>query len=261
MQLTAARAENNTLNTMKLTPYAFFTLVILSGCGKEPAQTVVDKSIEAHGGTIFQNVHIEFDFRNRHYTSHRQKGRFIYTREFSDSTGRIKDVLSNDSFHREINGAEANITDERAKAFTNSVNSVLYFALLPYGLNDPAVIKNYVRETEIKGKKYHLINITFKQEGGGKDHEDVFLYWIEKNAHTMDYFAYSYESDGGGIRFREAINRRRIGGILFQDYINFEPGNTSAALEDMEDLYKKGQLKKLSNIVLENVVVNTLPEE
>jgi hypothetical protein len=245
---------------MKFTLYIFATLFFLTGCDKDPAQEIVDRSIEAHGGNIFDHVHIEFDFRNRHYTSHRQEGLFTYTREFNDTSGRVKDVLTNDSFHREIDGDRAKITEERAKAFTNSVNSVIYFALLPYGLNDPAVVKKYVKETEIKGKKYHLINVTFLQEGGGKDHEDVFLYWIDKDSHTMDYFAYSYESDGGGVRFREGINKRRIGGILFQDYINYEPRDSTISLDDMERLYKDGQLKKLSEIVHEEIKVKSLPK-
>ncbi len=246
---------------MKFTLYIFFITVLMSACDQDPAQKAVDSSIDAHGGDLFQNVHIEFDFRNRHYVSHRQGGIFTYTREFRDSSGLIKDVLTNDRFHREINGGLAKISEERAKAFTNSVNSVIYFALLPYGLNDRAVIKKYIKETDIKGKKYDLIKVTFQEDGGGKDHEDVFLYWIEKDSHTLDYFAYSYETDGGGIRFREAINRRSVEGILFQDYINYEPDSPGAKLDDMETLYKNEKLKKLSDILLENIEVKPLPKK
>jgi hypothetical protein len=184
----------------------------------------------------------------------------MYAREFRDSTGQVKDILTNNSFRREINGGLAKITEERTKAFSNSVNSVIYFALLPYGLNDPAVRKKYLNETELKGKQYHVIEVTFEKEGGGKDYEDVFLYWIEKESYTMDYLAYTYESDGGGIRFREAINRRTIGGILFQDYINYEPANKNTSLDKMESLYKNGELKKLSNIALEDISVEPLPD-
>lgn len=224
-------------------------------CGKNNPQAIVDKAIEAHGGKKFENVKIEFDFRGRHYTSTRNGGIFTYTREFSDSAGRIKDVLTNDSFHREINGGLAKISEERAKAFTNSVNSVIYFALLPFGLNDPAVKKDYINETVIKDKTYHLVRISFEQEGGGKDYEDIFLFWISKDYFRVDYFAYSYKSDGGGIRFREAINPRTIGGILFQDYNNFKPGSDSVKLEQMQGLFETGGLEKMSVINLENVKV------
>lgn len=237
--------------------YTGIMLLVLSVVGCEPgAQKIVDQSINAHGGEKFEKAHIEFDFRGRHYTSHRNGGIFTYTREFTDTTGnKIKDVLNNDGFHREINGGLAKISEERAKAFTNSVNSVIYFALLPYGLNDPAVNKFYLNETIIKEKKYHTIKVSFDQEGGGKDHEDVFLYWINKDSNRIDYFAYSYSSDGGGIRFREAINPRVIEGILFQDYINYEPADDQASLEKMLDLYKEDGLVKLSVINHENITV------
>lgn len=227
-------------------------------CSSDETQTIVDKSIEAHGGSLFEHVKIEFDFRGRHYTSTREGGSFTYTREFSDSLGRVKDVLTNDSFRREINGSLAKIPEERAKAFTNSVNSVIYFALLPFGLNDPAVNKSYVGESNINDKAYHLIRITFEEEGGGKDFEDVFLFWINQANYRVDYFAYSYKSDGGGIRFREALNPKEIDGILFQDYNNYKPKSDTVLLEHMEGLYKKNQLEKMPLINLENITVKPL---
>jgi hypothetical protein len=236
----------------------FPLFLLLISCSSETAQTIVDKAIEAHGGMRFEQQRIEFDFRNRHYTSTRKDGQFIYTREFNDSTGRIRDVLTNDSFHREINGGPAKITEERARAFSNSVNSVIYFAVLPFGLNDPAVIKEHVGKTVIKGKRYHEIKVTFEKEGGGKDFEDVFLFWINAENDRMDYFAYSYKSDGGGIRFREGINLRMVGGVIFQDYNNFQPKSDTVKLEDMRSLFEQNQLEKLSVINLENVTVEEL---
>lgn len=218
----------------------------------------MDSAIEAHGGKRFENAFIEFDFRDRHYTSHRQNGQFTYTREFSDSSGHIKDILTNEGFRREINGGMAKISGERAVAFTNSVNSVIYFALLPYGLNDPAVIKTYVKETELLTKKYHLIQVTFKQDGGGKDHEDVFLYWINQETSIVDYFAYSYLTDGGGLRFRAAINPRYVEGILFQDYDNYKPAHDGVTLNQLDSLFQTDALEKLSVIKHENVQVRLL---
>lgn len=81
---------------------------------------------------------------------------------------------------------------------------MIYLALLPYGLNDPSVNKTFIREFSIRDKPYYLIKITFDLRGGGDDHEDVFFYWINKDQFTVDYFAYSYHADEGGVRFREA---------------------------------------------------------
>jgi hypothetical protein len=239
----------------------FIVLIIsiqLTSCKVDKSQEIIDDAIKAHGGVRFDNAFIEFDFRGRHYTSRREKGLFTYTREFKDSTGNVKDVLTNDGFHREINGGLAKISSERANAYKNSVNSVLYFALLPYGLNDPSVNKVYFKESELKGKKYHVVRITFKKEGGGKDHDDIFLYWINQETDHLDYFAYSYLTDGGGVRFREAINPKTIDGIRFQDYVNYQPKKNNVTLEDMELLFEHNELDTLSIINHENIKVKLL---
>jgi hypothetical protein len=221
-------------------------------------QTLIDQSIAVYGGKLFESVRIDFDFRERHYSSTRNGGSYTYTRAFNDTSGQVLDVLNNEGLIRFINGDTARITEERRQAYTNSFNSVIYFALLPYGLNDAAVHKSYVGERKIKGKKYDEIKITFDQEGGGPDHEDEFLYWIEKETKQLDYLAYTYLSDGGGVRFREAVRPRIIEGIRFQDYINYKPADSKTPLNEMLALYENGTLSKLSEINLENVEVKPI---
>lgn len=239
----------------------FWLLICVWGCQKDKAQRTVDQAIDKHGGQAFRSFHLEFDFRERHYTASRKGGLFTYTRQFTDSTGIIRDVLNNDGFTRYRNGAAVNITEEREAAFTQSVNSVIYFALLPFGLNDDAVNKEWIKETSIKNQPYEVVRITFDQPAGGEDHSDIFLYWFHRDNHTMDYFAYKYESEGGGIRFREAVNPRRIGGILWQDYINYKPADESVALEALEGMFVSGTLQKLSEIKMENVRVTEYSEK
>lgn len=229
-------------------------VTFFSGC-QEKSQTIVDKAIEAHGGASFQSFYLQFDFRDRHYTAARDGGIFEYSREFTDSTGNIKDVLSNDGLTRYRNGSAVLIPEERRQAFTRSVNSVIYFMLLPFGLNDDAVNKKWVEETTIRGEPYQVIRVTFDQKGGGEDHEDVFLYWFHTEKNTMDYFAYSYATDGGGLRFREAINPRNKGGLLLQDYINYKPADETIPIDSLKSMFNAGTLEKLSEIRLENLLV------
>ncbi len=230
----------------------------LDGCADRTANRIVDRGIKQHGGAAFESVFLEFDFRNRHYTAMREKGLFTYTRAFTDTTGRIRDVLTNSAFVRYRNDTILPITDERKNAFTNSVNSVIYFALLPYFLKDEAVNEQFIGETTIKGQPYNLVRVTFDEQGGGKDHQDVFLYWFHQKNNTMDYFAYTYQTDGGGLRFREATNPRRVGGILFQDYNNYKPLDDRVSLEQLQLLFESGKLEKLSDITLQNVKVRHL---
>ncbi|GAA0891559.1 hypothetical protein GCM10009122_12380 [Fulvivirga kasyanovii] len=234
-------------------------LLINCSTKTEDANLLVDKTIELAGGDNFNSVEIEFTFRDKEYGAKMKDGKYEYVRLFKDSSNLYRDVLSNDGFYREINGEKADIPDSMAVKYSNSVNSVIYFALLPKGLNDAAVNKTYLGSEKIKENDYHKIKVTFDENGGGKDFEDIFIYWINKSNHKIDYLAYQYYTDGGGFRFREAYNERIVEGIRFVDYINYKPNsNLQTELEKMGEAFKAGQLEELSRVELENVRVNKL---
>jgi hypothetical protein len=238
--------------------YFYLSLVVIISCtvDKTDPQRIVDKAIEVAGGDIFDNSVIAFDFRNRHYITRREGGQFSHERIFStDSTNIVHDYLTNEGFHREINDTVATVPDTMAVRYTRSVNSTIYFALLPYGLNDAAVQKRYLGMATFDGQPYYCVEITFEQEGGGEDYNDVFYYWIHEDKYTIDYMAYVYYSEGGGLRLRKAIKPHWVNGVLLQDYINFQPASDTVRLEHMEALYKAGKLEELSRIELENITV------
>jgi len=213
-------------------------------------QDIIDKSISIHGGESVANGSFSFDFRKHHYSYHRDNGNYTYTRQHKE-TG-IKDVLTNDGLKRFDKNEEQAITDKKKRSFSNSVNSVIYFAFLPYFLNDDAVYKKMLGEVEIRGNPYYKVQVTFSEDGGGDDFEDVYVYWINKDSYEMEYLAYSFHVNGGGVRFREAYNSRRIGGVLFQDFVNYKHDKTTP-VADLDDHFEKGGLVELSRIVLENV--------
>jgi hypothetical protein len=228
-------------------------------CNTQPtAQSIVDKAIEQHGGLLYEAVEVTFDFRDRHYVLIHNQGDFQYERHFKDSTGAIKDVLSNEGFTRYLNSVDITDTVKKAAAYSRSVNSVAYFALLPYRLNDPAVQKELLGTVEIKGEPYHKIKVTFNQEGGGEDFEDQFIYWIHQDNHTMDYLAYLYYTDGGGKRFRAPYNQRVVNGLRFADYENYKQVSTDVDLIKYDSLYEQNQLELLSRIELKNLKVEPL---
>jgi hypothetical protein len=241
--------------------FVFFVLLsslLLFSCKNNDSQKIIDKAIEASGGEKYLHSTVIFDFRGRHYVGMRDGGKFSYQRIFKndkDSTQTIHDFVSNEGFKREINGIVADVPDSMKVKYTSSVNSVLYFALLPYGLNDASVKKKFLGETVLDGKSYFKIEITFGQEGGGEDYEDTFNYWINQSDYTIGFISYSYaEDDGIGYRLRKAYSPRRVNGILFSDYINYAPqGNFK--LEELEELYKKNELKELSKIENTNIQV------
>lgn len=223
---------------------------------KSKEQEVIDKAIAFHGMEGLGNADFSLTFREMDYTYSNTNGLYEYTRTQTDSTGAIVyDVMNNEGLIRYINDKEAEITEERRAAFTRSINSVIYFFRLPYGLNDAAVIKEYIGEADIKGKTYDEIKVTFVQEGGGEDFDDVFLYWFDREDYSMDYFAYLYHTDGGGMRFREAINPQRVNGVLVQDYVNLRPENEDIDIMTIDELYEAGELKVLSEIINEDIQI------
>ncbi|MFC4874542.1 DUF6503 family protein [Negadavirga shengliensis] len=234
--------------------FILVTILLWECKGDDKAQDIVDKSIEAHWGGYPGRIGMEFEFRNIHYTLLKTQQEFRYTREFKDTVGiAIRDVLSNEGFQRYMDGKPVEVPQNRATAYSNSINSVMYFMLLPLLLNDDAVIKNYIGEVEVKGTPYYLVEISFRKKGGGKDYDDVYLYWFNKDTFLMDYLAYDFHVDGGGKRFREAINRREVNGVVIQDYRNYKADHVED-LFTLDGLFEDGKLEPLSEI--ENSVID-----
>ncbi|MEO0332316.1 MAG: DUF6503 family protein [Bacteroidota bacterium] len=239
--------------------FACVLLVLGVACQSEPnPQQIIAQTIEAHGGDNYDSKHISFSFRDRHYDIHLAEGHFTYERSWKDSLGNVHDVLNNQGFTRKINGEVIDLLAEDEQRYTNALNSVVYFALLPQPLTDPAVNTTYLGTDTIKSELYHKVKVTFDQEGGGTDFDDVFVYWFHKDKHTMDYLAYEFHVNGGGTRFREAYNVRDVGGIRFADYINYTDTLHSFSLEEYDVQFAQEEVQELSRIDLENVEVQAI---
>ncbi len=227
------------------------------------AETIIRQAALAHGGEHADRVKIEFDFREYHYVIALDGGRFQYERARPDSAGYIRDILNNDGFHREIDGAPVALSREADSSYASSLNAVAYFMLLPFKLTDDAVQARYLSEDDILGEPYHEIEVTFEREGGGDDYQDRYVYWFHQDRHTMDYFAYDYQTSDAGTRFRKAYNARTVGGVRFQDYLNFTsetiamPGDP---IEQMDSLLAIQALDTVSVIEKTNIVVKKTGE-
>jgi hypothetical protein len=221
------------------------------------ADLIVDSAIAYHGGERYEYVDLSFNFRGREYGARREGGEFAYMNAYRDSLGLHTRWLNNTGYRQELNGTAVGVTPKDSAARAASVNSVIYFALLPGMLGTSAAKKQYLGKEEIEGEFYHKVKVTFNQEGGGEDYDDVFLYWFSVDTYTMDYLAYSYLEDEGGTRFRKAINRRRVNGLVFQDYINFR-GPAPDSLDFISQLFKDGALDTLSMIEVINLRVDPI---
>jgi len=235
------------------------TIILFTSCQEEKdqisAEEIINKTIANAGGENYKNATIEFEFRGNNYKSVRNGGEFVLEREIKDSTNTVKDVVSNTGYKRFLNDSLVTVPDSMVVKYSGSINSVHYFAHLPYGLNDKAVNKKLVGDAEIKGKSYYQLKVTFSQDNGGADHHDEFLYWINKEDFTIDYLAYKFHINEGGLRFREAYNSRVIEGIRFVDYKNYTQEDFNTDLCQLDELFEEGKLKLLSTIETEDVKV------
>ncbi len=238
---------------------AVVLILAFSSCKTEnkkiTAQEIVDKSIAVSGGDLYKKSTILFDFRGKHYIAKQDKQGKVLQRIFKDDSVQFKDVLSATGFKRFEDGRVVVLADSIAQNYSNAVNSVHYFAKLPYGLNDAAVNKVLLGETKIKNKKYYKVQVTFNEVGGGDDFDDTYLYWFDKDTYKVAYLAYDFHVNGGGVRFREAYNERYVGGIRFVDYYNYKPTNSATNLMQIDSAYMQNKLKLLSKIVLDSVNV------
>lgn len=238
-----------------------FIILTLFSCNSSPnqnisAQSVVDKAIQASGKAKLEHADVSFDFRGKTYKSIGQCNKIILKRIEQTSEAKITDILEpSGKFNRYIEDALVQIPDSTAFKFAESVNSVHYFVQLPFRLNDEAVQKTYLGLDTINEKIYHNIKVRFKKEGGGTDFQDIYLYWFDHKEFKLDFLAYSFNVNGGGIRFREAFNERIIEGIRFVDYKNYKPKSDITKIEDISDAYQKNQLELLSKIENKNISV------
>jgi hypothetical protein len=219
-------------------------------------QEVIDQAIIAHGQHLFENATLSFLFRDKQYSARRSDAEYIYTRSFKNGSALIEDTLINSTdFSRKKNDVSIEIEKEWAEKYSRSINSVLYFFQLPYLLNDLAVKKIDQGIKQIKGENYYQIKVSFQIENGGEDFEDEYLYWIDVNTFEIDYLAYNYITDGGGVRFRSAINKRRVNGLLVQDYINYAPLNKKIPLSSLITEFEKGALIERSRIINSDITL------
>lgn len=246
--------------------WAFILLTSISCQNKNKnsvsVKTIVDKAIKISGKDNFKNAKISFKFRDKTYISNAHCGHFVYKRISQKSDTLIEDFFEpGKGLKRYVQDSLLQIADTTATKYAESINSVFYFVQLPYRLNDDAVNKKYIGLDTIMGKTYHNISVNFEQEGGGTDYEDEYLYWFDEKSYKLDYLAYSFKINGGGMRFREAFNKRFVDSIRFVDYKNYKPKSDTIKLNNISKAFNKGQLKLLSKIKNEEIVVEKHKEK
>lgn len=228
----------------------------------DSAAWVIAQAIAYQGGAAIEQSDINFTFREKQYKARKTAAGWTYERIYTNKENQqIADQLTPTGFTRYVDGEQAALSPKDSAGYANSLNSVLYFALLPHFLEDPAVQAEYQGVSTDFGKPYYELKVTFAENGGGKDFEDEYAYWFDAETFALDYLAYNFLVNGGGARFRQAYNQREVGGLRFADYINYKPSEDNRSVLDFDRRFQAGGMDTLSRIVLEQVGVANLTRE
>ena len=247
----------------------FIVLVVFIACSNPPkkekvsepilqeiskADQIIEASIQAHGGELYDKAYYQFVFRGNLYSFNNDKSAFEYEFKGLNKEGdSIHTLLTQNKVQVWMNNAKLELNEKEKLSYSDNLNSVIYFATLPHKLGDNSVNKLYEGTTTIFDRNYEVIKVSFKQEGGGTDFDDEYYYWINAETMLIDYLAYNYHTNGGGVRFRAAYNPVKVEGIHFQDYVNYKV-EVGTKLEKLPFLYEKGMLQELSRIETENII-------
>ena len=221
-----------------------------------PTVAQIARAQSAHGTTVFDSAVVSFTFRDRRYRIEQHDTLRDYSRTYADTLERIRNART----ERRVGDRPTPLDEKATNSVFASINSVRYFFMLPEPLTDAAVNAQPEGRVAIKGQTYDRVRVSFEAAGGGEDFDDIFYYYFNTRTGEIDYLAYSYaEDDGRGLRFREAINKRRVDGLLVQDYLNYRPAEGPAAeLIDLAGAFERGELLELSRIENTDVVVKRL---
>jgi len=213
-------------------------------------EALVQRVVVAHRATALRDASLQFFFRGVAYRMTRSGGEYRYERWPGP---RQHEVLTNEGYQLLVDGEPAKLSKAMLAARARDLNSVVYFASLPYPLLDTAVHPRALGRDEVDGQSLDVLEVTFDEADGGEDHDDVFRYWLEPETGRMRYLAYSFARSGGGVRFRVATSTATAGEAILVNWTNYGVDDVDVPLDSLPDLWSQGRLPKLSTIELEQL--------
>ncbi len=240
-------------------------LVSIPASGRDAAQhrlEIVDRAIEHHGGEIYRHSETELDLCSK-------SGCFqVVARMDGDAwtykvSGKSRDshqevISTHDRLTVRRDGSEVTVAADQEQGFRDWAMARVYFCFLPFRLNDPSVLKQDLGLVDWDGRSLHKVKVTF-EAGSSTDAGDQYMYWFDPETARLEYLAYSYDDNGGGLRFRRAVRHRRIGGLLFFDQENFGADGPGLSVDAIDAAYVRDSMRHVSTVRLEDIQVRPLP--
>ena len=228
---------------------------------------IVDRAIELHGGAAYTASEVSLDLCSA-------SGCFAI--EVATDGGLFEHVVTredgmrvratNDTVERWEGGDQVQVPPEEEARRRRFVSARVYFAFLPYRLNDPGVWKQDLGIVDWEGRRLHQVRVQFASRAPGGDAgsetgqtSDEYMYWFDPTTGEVVYFAYDFTGEPSGLRFRRAINQRRVGGILFFDQENLGLDGDGLDVGQVDPRFVAERLKPISVVELRDIQVQPLP--
>lgn len=227
---------------------------------------IVDRSIEHHGGDLYDAVEAEFTIRSRsgefHVRSRRDGGMYRTVITETVESGERRVDVSNDAVAVSVGGAAQDVTGEGdEQRWRDFASARTYFPFLPYRLNDPSVQKRDLGTETWDGRELRKVLVTF-DAGSSSDASDQYLYWFDPETARLEQLAYSFgEGERAGLRFRKLVNFRRVGGLLFADHENFGLDGRELPVTAVTPDFVAGEMERISIVLVEDLRVEPLKSE
>ncbi len=254
----------------RLLPWILASLPI-AAFAQAPAEggraAIVDRAIEHHGGEIYRHSETELDLCSKsgcfHVVARVDGDRFAYVVSGKSGGARLEVRSTNDALEVSRNGEPLAVEPAKQRQYRDWAMARVYFCFLPFRLGDPSVIQQDLGLVDWQGRRLHKVKVTF-EPGTSTDSGDEYVYWFDPESARLEYFAYSYDDNGGGLRFRRNLRHRRAGGLLFFDQENYGVDGGGAdgpdlSVDSIDAAYVRDAMRHVSTVRLEGIEVRSLP--
>jgi len=220
---------------------------------------IVDRAIEHHGGELFRSTKTELNLCSKsgcfEISALVDGDRYEYdvTQPAKGDRKSRRVISSNDRVEFWEDGQLQKLSSDEEQRWRDWAAARIYFCFLPYRLRDPSVQVEDLGVEEWDGRELHKVKVTF-EVGSSTDASDQYLYWFDPKNGQVEQFAYSYEGNPGGLRFRKGFNYRRESGLLFFDQENWGVEGENLGVDQLTPDFVK-TLRLVSTVAITDLTV------
>lgn len=239
------------------------SLAATAAAADEAGLDIVARAIEHHGGDRYRHseTSLELCSGSGCYRVRVRTDGGLYEHEVSGPyRGRTRTVRAdNESVSVRRDGEPLAVLPEARQALRDWAMARIYFAFLPYRLEDPGVVRQDLGLEEWDGRPLRRVGVGFAA-GSSTDAEDEYVYWFDPETARLEQFAYSFTGRPGGLRFRRLGNYRRVGGILFFDQTNLGVEGPDLRVGQITPEFVRERMRVVSEIELRDIRVEPLDQ-